>query len=136
MWWRPVSEVVVVAAVPEVVAAVPDVVAPGAFFGFFAVVGCWLVAEWWRWFLIVAWWRRFLRWWRRSEGCWLVSVAVRSGTAGIGIGNGNRAPGTTHQQARCEHANTCSEAQMRQTHDLSPQPQDARQQSNVCKIVA
>ena len=38
---------------------------------------------------------------------------MRSGTAGIGIGNGDRAPGTTHQQGRCEHANTCSEAQMR-----------------------
>ena len=56
----------------------------------------------------------------RAGGMLLVGVrAVRSGTAGIGIGNGDRAPGT-HQQARCEHANTCSEAQMRQTHDLLP----------------
>ena len=50
-----------------------------------------------------------------SKGCYWcgycefevrVSIAVRSGIAGIGIGNGDRAPGTTHQQARCEHANT------------------------------
>ena len=37
-------------------------------------------------------------------------IVVRSGIAGIGIGNGDRAPGT-HQQERCEHANTRSEAQ-------------------------
>ena len=52
-------------------------------------------------------------------------IAVRGGTAGTGIGNGDRAPGTTHQQARCEHANTCSEAQMRQNHDLPPSQRSA-----------
>ena len=46
-------------------------------------------------------------------------IAVRSGTAGTGIGNADRAPGT-HQQARCEHTNTCNEAQMRQNHHLPP----------------
>jgi len=46
-------------------------------------------------------------------------IGVGSGIAGTGIGNGDRAPGT-HQQARCEHANACSEAQMRQNHDLPP----------------
>ena len=56
-------------------------------------------------------------------------LAVRGGTAGIGIGNGDRAPGTTHQQARCEHANTCSEAQMRQTHHLAPTSQRTARQS-------
>ena len=39
---------------------------------------------------------------------------MRGGTAGTGIGNGDRAP--AHQQARCEHANSCSEAQTQQTH--------------------
>ena len=66
-------------------------VPPGSFFGFFALAG--------------------------SVGA---VIAVRGGTAGTGIGNGDRAPGTTHQQARCEHANTCSEAQMRQNHHLAP----------------
>ncbi len=73
---------------PGALAPVPDVVAPGSSFGFFAPVECW------------------------SAGA---VIAVRGGTAGTGIGNGDRAPGT-HQQARCEHANTCSEAQTQQTH--------------------
>ena len=45
-------------------------------------------------------------------------MSGRSRIAGIGIGNGDRS--TTHQQARCEHANTRSKAQMRQNHDLPP----------------
>ena len=56
--------------------------------------------------------------------CWpeaLPPSAVRGGTAGTAgtrIGNGDRAPGTTQQQARCEHTNTGSEAQLRQIHHL------------------
>ena len=46
-------------------------------------------------------------------------IGVGSGIAGTGIGNGDRAPGA-HQQARCEHANACGEAYMRQNHDLPP----------------
>ena len=68
----------------------------------------------------------FLRLFRVGECffCWpegsVPPSPSASGIAGIGIGNGDRAPGTTHQQARCEHANTCSDAQMRRTHDLLP----------------
>ena len=37
-------------------------------------------------------------------------IAVRSGTVGTGIGNGDRTSGITYQQRRYEHAkNTCSE---------------------------
>ena len=63
-------------------------------------------------------------------------IAVRSGTAGTGIGNGDRAPGT-HQQARCEHANTCSEAQTQQTyHHLLPTRQGTdRQRTTFCHTV-
>jgi hypothetical protein len=43
-------------------------------------------------------------------------IADRGGTAGIGIGNGDRSP--AHQQGRCEHANTCRKAQMRRNHHL------------------
>jgi hypothetical protein len=45
-------------------------------------------------------------------------IAVCRGPAGIGIGNGDRAPDTTDQQTRCEHAHTCSEAKVRQTRHL------------------
>ena len=48
------------------------------------------------------------------------AIALRSRIAGIGVGDGGRDPGTTHQQGRCEHANTCSEAQMRQNDDMPP----------------
>ena len=64
--------------------------------------------------------------------------AVRGGTVGTGIGNGDRAPGT-HQQARCEHANTCSQAQTQQTHLLLLLPTSHRRLAgspNVCHIVA
>ena len=63
-------------------------------------------------------------------------IAVGSGTAGTGIGNGDRAPGT-HQQARCKHANTRSEAQTQQTyHHLLPTRQGTdRQRTTFCHTV-
>ena len=62
------------------------------------------------------------------------AIAVRSGTAGTGIGNDDRAPGT-HQQARCEHANTCSEAQTQHTHLLLPTSHRRLAGSaNVCQL--
>ena len=161
----PVSEVVapvseVVAPVFDVVAPVFDVVAP-----VFDVVvpvrgggagsrGGGAGSRWWRrfsmwWRRFSMWWRRFSMWWRRARpsvssrrGCLAGSVgaviAVRGGTAGTGIGNGDRAPGT-HQQARCEHANTCSKAQRQQTHLLLPTSHRrlARQSQRLphCRIV-
>jgi len=62
-------------------------------------------------------------------------IAARSRIAGIGVGNGNRDPRTTQQQARCEHANTCSEAQVGRNHVMPPKPRN-RYQSNVCHILA
>jgi len=56
-------------------------VPPGSFFGFFAP----------------------------ADGCFArrvgAVIAVRSGPAGIGVSNGDRAPGGTHQQAHGDHAN-------------------------------
>src|SRR6185312_1627667 len=55
-----------------------------------------------------------------SGGRLLVGVrAVRGGIAGTGVGDGDGAP--ANQQARCEHANSCSEPQTQQTyHHLLP----------------
>ena len=128
MWWRRFS--MWLAPVPDVVAPVPDVVAPGLSFGFF---GCWpgalppvpdVVAPGSSFGFFAA------------GGTLLVAViAVRGGTAGTGIGDGDRAP--AHQQARCEHANSCSEAQTQQTHHhLLPTRQwTDRQRTTVCHIV-
>jgi hypothetical protein len=57
---------------------------------------------------------------------------VRGGTAGTGCGDGDRAPGT-YQQNRCEHANTCSEAQKQRNHHRLPHSHTvAGKQSDVC----
>ena len=67
--------------------------------------------------------------WCRESPCAAEPLEPGSATA--------TAPRTaTQNQARCEYANTCSEAQMRQNHDLVPGPKDRSSAVERCNIVA
>jgi len=95
-------------------APVPNVVAPGSSFSFFSSLG-------------------FFSSFGFFSRRWTADRRAAAGIAGTGIGNGDRAPGT-HQQARCEHANTAAKRKCDRT-TICPQP-SKRYQPHLCHILA